>query len=215
MERAGHTEASVDISKLAGLNPSAVICEVMNQDGRMARLKDLKDFSKKHKLKIASIEDLISFRLKNEKLIKLEISKLITYKKHKLEVLHYQNKLEKTVNFVIKKGNFSKIKPVKVRVLSKTFTKNTFSLKDAEIQKSLKYLMQFNDFALIIIKDQKTLKQKIFEEYKNNIIRYYGIGAQIIKSLGIKNMILVSRSKKKIIGLEGYGIKIIRQEIIK
>ena len=108
MERAGHTEASVDISKLAGLNPSAVICEVMNQDGRMARLKDLKDFSKKHKLKIASIEDLISFRLKNEKLIKLEISKLITYKKHKLEVLHYQNKLEKTVNFVIKKGNFSK-----------------------------------------------------------------------------------------------------------
>ena len=75
--------------------------------------------------------------------------------------------------------------------------------------------MQFNDFALIIIKDQKTLKQKIFEEYKNNIIRYYGIGAQIIKDLGIKNMILVSRSKKKIIGLEGYGIKIIRQEIIK
>jgi len=215
LERAGHTEASVDISKLAGLNPSAVICEVMNQDGRMARLKDLKDFSKKHKLKIASIEDLISFRLKNEKLIKLEISKLITHKKQKLEVLHYQNKLEKTVNFVIKKGNFSKIKPVKVRVISKTFTKNTFSLKDKEIQKSLKYLMQFNDFALIIIKDQKTLKQKIFEEYKNNIIRYYGIGAQIIKDLGIKNMILVSRSKKKIIGLEGYGIKIIRQEIIK
>ena len=69
LERAGHTEASVDISKLAKLNPSAVICEVMNQDGRMARLKDLINFSKKHKLKIASIEDLISFRLKNEKLI--------------------------------------------------------------------------------------------------------------------------------------------------
>ena len=67
LERAGHTEASVDISKLAKLNPSAVICEVMNQDGRMARLKDLRHFSKKHKLKIASIEDLISFRLKNEK----------------------------------------------------------------------------------------------------------------------------------------------------
>ena len=69
LERAGHTEASVDISKLANLNPSAVICEIMNQDGRMARMNDLIGFSKKHKLKIASIEDLISFRLKNEKLI--------------------------------------------------------------------------------------------------------------------------------------------------
>ena len=80
LERAGHTEASVDISRLARLNPSAVICEVMNQDGRMARLKDLRDFSKKHKLKIASIEDLISFRLKNEKLIRNITVKNITYK---------------------------------------------------------------------------------------------------------------------------------------
>ena len=75
---------------------------------------------------------------------------------------------------------------------------------------------RFNDFALIIIKDQKSLKQKIFEETKNNnILRYYGIGAQIIKDLNIKNKILVSRSKKKIIGLDGFGIKIIKQEIIK
>ena len=71
------------------------------------------------------------------------------------------------------------------------------------------------NFALVIIKDQKSLKQKIFEETKNNILRYYGIGAQIIKDLGVKRMILVSRSKKKIIGLDGYGIKIVKQEIIK
>ena len=215
LERAGHTEASVDISKLSKLNPSAVICEVMNQDGRMARLKDLKGFSKRHNLKIASIEDLISFRLKNEKLIKLINTKSIVFKSQKYEVLHYENKLEKTVNFVIKKGSFTKKKHTRVRVISKILTKNSFTLKDKEISKSLKYMTQFNDFALIVIKDQKSIKQKIFEEYKNNIIRYYGIGAQIIKDLGIKNMVLVSRSKKKIIGLEGYGIKIIRQEIIK
>ena len=91
-----------------------------------------------------------------------------------------------------------------------------FSIKDKIISKSLKHLSKFNDFLLVIIKDQKSLKQKIFEETKNNnILRYYGIGAQIIKDLGVKNMILVSRSKKKVIGLDGYGIKIIKQEIIK
>ena len=91
-----------------------------------------------------------------------------------------------------------------------------FSSKEKQIANSLKYLSKYNDFALIVIKDQKSLKQKIFEETKNNnILRYYGIGAQIIKDLSIKNMILVSRSKKKIIGLDGFGIKIIKQEIIK
>ena len=84
LERAGHTEASVDIAKLAKLNPSSVICEVMNQDGRMARLKDLRAFSKKHNIKIASIEDLISFRLKNEKLINFVKSKTFIFNKKKI-----------------------------------------------------------------------------------------------------------------------------------
>ena len=216
LERAGHTEASVDISRLARLNPSAVICEVMNQDGRMARLKDLRDFSKKHKLKIASIEDLISFRLKNEKLIRNITVKNITYKKQKYDFMVYKNLLEKSLSFVIKKGKFIKNKSVRVRVLSKTMKNYNFNIKDKKIEKSLNYLSKFDEFALVVIKDQKSLKQKIFEETKNNnILRYYGIGAQIIKDLGVKKMILVSRSKKKIIGLDGYGIKIIKQEIIK
>ena len=216
LERAGHTEASVDISRLARLNPSAVICEVMNQDGRMARLKDLRDFSKKHKLKIASIEDLISFRLKNEKLIRNITVKNITYKKQKYDFMVYKNLLEKSLSFVIKKGKFIKNKSVRVRVLSKTMKNYNFNIKDKKIKKSLNYLSKFDEFALVVIKDQKSLKQKIFEETKNNnILRYYGIGAQIIKDLGVKKMILVSRSKKKIIGLDGYGIKIIKQEIIK
>lgn len=216
LERAGHTEASVDISRLANLNPSAVICEVMNQDGRMARLKDLRSFSKKHKLKIASIEDLISFRLKNEKLIKNISSKTIFYKKQKYEFIIYKNLLEKSLNYVIKKGRPVKNKSIRVRVLSKKLKDYKLIIKDKEIKNSLNYLSKFNDFVLVIIKDQKSLKQKIFEETKNNnILRYYGIGAQIIKDLNIRNMILVSRSKKKIIGLDGYGIKIIKQEIIK
>ncbi len=216
LERAGHTEASVDISRLANLNPSAVICEVMNQDGRMARLKDLRYFSKKHKLKITSIENLISFRLKNEKLIKNIGTKTINYKKQKYELFIYENLIEKSLSFAIKKGKFIKNKSTRVRVLSETMKNYNFDIKNKKIEKSLNYLSKFNDFLLVIIKDQKSLKQKIFEETKNNnILRYYGIGAQIIKDLGVKNMILVSRSKKKIIGLEGYGIKIMKQEIIK
>ena len=214
LERAGHTEASIDISKLSGLNPSAVICEVMNQDGRMARLKDLIGFSKKHKLKIASIEDLISFRLKNEKLISLLGKKLFLYKKDKYEILIYKNNLDNSLSFVIKKGyNFHK-KSIKVRVISKNIKNEKINLNDKQIKVSLNYLSKNNDFALVIVKDQKSAKQKLFDEYKNNIIRYYGIGAQIIKDLGIKKMILVSRSKKKIIALDGYGIKIIKQEIM-
>ncbi len=216
LERAGHTEASVDISRLSKLNPSAVICEVMNQDGRMARLKDLRYFSKKHKLKIASIEDLISFRLKNEKLIKNIGSKTIVFKKQKFELIIYKNLMEQSLSFAIKKGKFVKKKSIRVRVLSETMKNYNFNIKNKKIMKSLNYLSKFNDFLLVVIKDQKSLKQKIFEETKNNnILRYYGIGAQMIKDLGIKNMILVSRSKKKIIGLDGYGIKIIKQEIIK
>ena len=216
LERAGHTEASVDISRLSKLNPSAVICEVMNQDGRMARLKDLKNFSKKHKLKIASIEDLISFRLKNEKLVKNINIKNINYKKQKYDFMIYKNLVDKSLSFVIKKGKFSKNKSIRVRVLSKTLKGSNLDIKDKKIEQTLKYLSKYNDFALIIIKDKKSLKQKIFEETKNNnILRYYGIGAQIIKDLNIKNMILVSRSKKKIIALDGFNIKIIKQEIIK
>ncbi len=215
LERAGHTEASVDISKLAKLNPSAVICEVMNQDGRMARMKDLIHFSKKHKMKIANIEDLISFRLKNEKFVNFIKSKNIIYNKNKVELLIYKNNLDNTFNYVIKKGKFQRNKPVNVRVLSKKFNLNTINLNDKKLKKSLDYLNKFNEFAFIIVKDQKTPKQQIIDEYRSNILRYYGIGAQIIKDLGINKMILVGRSKKKVIGLEGYGIKIVKQRIIK
>ena len=199
LERAGHTEASTDISKLANLNPSAVICEVMNEDGRMARLKDLKKFAKNHNLKIASIEDLISFRLKNEKLIQQQNIKSVSFKEFKkLEFYIYKNILDQSKQFVIKKGEIKKNKPIRVRVLSTKL--NSFDLikKDKLLNKLLNYLNKHNQFVLILIKDQKSKKQQALESIKgNNIVRYYGIGAQIIKDIGIRKMILVSRSKKE------------------
>jgi len=211
LERAGHTEASVDISKLSKLNPSAVICEVMNEDGRMARLNDLQKFSKKHKIRIASIEDLIAYRLRNEKLIyKMSTKNFIFNKKEKLELIVYRNKLNHLENFVIKKGKFTSDDSIRVRVISVYLKNSKLILKDSNVVKSLKYLSKFTNFILIIINNNK----KIESDKESITLRYYGIGAQIIKDLKVKNMILVTRKRKKIIGLEGFGLKIKKQEII-
>ena len=212
LERAGHTEASVDISKLSKLNPSAVICEVMNEDGRMARLKDLQKFSNKHNIKIASIEDLIAYRLRNEKLInKLSVKNFQYNKRLNFEYIIYENKLNFLKNFVIKKGSFNKSKSVRVRVISVNVKNSKKLFANQMIKKSLKYLSKFSNFVLIIINNEKIDKN----EKEKVILRYYGIGAQIIKDLKVKNMILVTRTKKKIIGLEGFGLRIKKQEIIK
>ncbi len=211
LERAGHTEASVDISKLSKLNPSSVICEVMNEDGRMARLHDLFKFSKKHKIKLASIEDLISYRLRYEKLVhRISSKSLIINKIGKINIYNYKNKLENNLNIVITKGKLNKKNSIPVRVFSKKI-KNKNILLNTNIRKSLNVMGKYKNFLLMIINN----KNKISEENNINTLRYYGIGAQIIKDLNVKNMILISRSKKKIIGLEGFGLKIKKQIIIK
>ena len=210
LERAGHTEASVDISKLSKLNPSSVICEVMNEDGRMARLNDLFKFSKKHKINVASIEDLISYRLKYEKLVNRLSSKIIILKKIGKIVIHqYKSKLENNINFVITRGLFNQKKSIPVRVLScKIKSKNI--INNVNIVKSLKSLDKYKNFLLLIINNKN-----VSQDNDINTLRYYGIGAQIIKDLKVKNMILISRSKKKIIGLEGFGLRIRKQIIVK
>ena len=210
LERAGHTEASVDIAKLSKLNPSSVICEVMNEDGRMARLTDLFKFSEKHKIRLASIEDLISYRLKYEKLIsRINFQTNIFNKTEKIQIYSYKNKLGSNINFAITKGNLSPHKSTPVRVLS-TNIKSKNILNNIEIKKTLKLLSKYKYFLLLIINNTHKTNDKNI-----NTIRYYGIGAQIIKDLRVKNMILISRSRKKIIGLEGFGLKIKQQKIIK
>ena len=212
LERAGHTEASIDISKLSKLNPSSVICEVMNEDGRMARLDDLVKFSRKHKIKIASIAELIAYRLKNERLIYKTFTKNILDKRSLFnQFCVYKNKLNKSESFVISKGIFNKKKPVPIRVLSKKIERIDL-LKNKEIKKNLKLLSKYKNFILVIINNEKNTMKK---DETNITLRYYGLGAQIIKDFKVRNMILLSRAKKKIIGLEGFGLKIKKQVIIK
>ncbi len=225
--RAGHTEASVDISKLAKKNPSAVICEIMNEDGTMAKGDDLFKFAKKHNLKIAKIDDLISYRLKKEKLIKLKKTSKIKVKNQTYKIKVFENLLDGSEHFALIKGNLKKGSIPRLRVISSNVVENYLINQKLphSFDKTISYFKKFNNCVLVFIRDPnlqsvtQTLKQykskDFYKKGQDKLIKNYGIVAQIIKSLKIKNMILVTRSKKKVVGLDGYGIKINRQEIIK
>ena len=190
--RAGHTEASVDISKLA----------------------------KKHKLKIGKIEDLIAYRLKREKLIKLKKTSSIIVQKQKFKIKVFENLLDGSENFALIKGILKKGVVPRLRVISSNVVQNYLINQKLpnSFDKTISYFKKYNNCVLVFIRDPnlksvtQTLKQykskTFYKKGHDKLIRNYGIGAQIIKSLNIKNMILVTRSKKKVIGLEGYGIKI-------
>ena len=224
--RAGHTEASVDISKLAKKNNSAVICEIMNEDGTMAKGNELFDFAKKHKLKIGKIEDLISYRLKKEKLVKLKKSSEIKIKKQKYKIKIYENLLDESEHFALIKGSLKKSVIPRVRVISSNVVYNYLINQKLpnSFDKTINYFKKYNNCVLIFIKDTnlnsvtqtlKNFKNKRFnKKSKDNLIRNYGIGAQIIKDLKINKMILITKTPKKVIGLEGFNIKITKQELI-
>ena len=224
--RAGHTEASVDISKLAKKNNSAVICEIMNEDGTMAKGRDLFNFANKHKLKIGKIEDLIAYRLKKEKLIKLKKQSSIIVKNQKYNIRIYENLIDGAEHFALIKGKIKKGITPRVRVISSNVVQNYLINQKLpnSFNKTLKYFKRYQNCVLVFIKDSnlksvtQTLKDYKYREFykkgNDKLIRNYGIGAQIIKDLKIRNMILITKSPKKVIGLDGYGIKITKQELI-
>jgi len=225
--RAGHTEASVDISKLAKKNNAAVICEIMNEDGSMAKSEQLHLFAKKHKLKIAKIDDLIAYRLKKEKLVRLKKISNIIVKNQKFKIKIFENLLDGSEHFALIKGNINKKIVTRVRVISSNVVQNYLINQKLpnSFNNTLNYFKKHNNCVLVFIRDtnlksvSQTLRdyksKEFYRKGQDKLIKNYGIGAQIIKSLKIKNMILVTRSKKKVVSLDGYGIKITKQEIIK
>ena len=225
--RAGHTEASVDISNLSKKGRTAVICEIMNDKGKMTKGRELFNFSKKHKLKIGKIDDLIAYRLKRENLIKIKKTENIKIKGENYYIKIFENLLNNSENFALIKGNLKKNTNPRVRVVSSNIVKNYLMEEKLSnsFNETIEHFKNYNNCVLIFIRDTnlKSVSQTL-RDYKSNnfykkgkdkLIKNYGIGAQIIKALNIKNMILVTRSRKKVIGLEGYGIKITKQEIIK
>ena len=225
--RAGHTEGSVDVARLSKCGSSAVICEIMNDDGSMAKGKQLLNFAKKHKLKLGKIDDLIAYRLNREKLIKLKKSSTIKIKKQNYNIKIFENLLDGSENFALIKGNIKKNKNPRVRVISSNIVKNYLMGEKLpnSFNQTIVHFKNHKDCVLIFIRDtnlksvSETLRgykgKKFYKKGQDKLIKNYGIGAQIIKALNIKKMILVTRSKKKVVGLDGYGIKITKQEIIK
>ena len=225
--RAGHTEASVDISKFAKCGTSAVICEIMNDDGTMAKGLQLFNFAKKHKLKVGRIDDLISYRLNKENFTRLKKTSNININNQLYTIKIFENSLDNSENFALIKGDIKKNKNPRVRVISSNIVKNYLMGEKLpnSFNQTIQYFKNHKDCVLIFIRDSnlksvsETLKgyksKKFYNKGHDKLVKNYGIGAQIIKALNIKNMILVTRSKKRVIGLEGYGLKITKQEIIK
>ena len=196
----------------------------MNDDGTMAKRDQLFKYAKKHNLKIAKIEDLISYRLKKETLVDFKESKILNIGKSNYILKTFINRIDGLEHYAIIKGSISNKSTPKVRVLSSSSI-DIFLNKsiNSKINKTLNYFEKSNSSVLLVIKQRGLLDMPsiLSSNYKDkkppndNALRYYGIGAQILKKLKIKNMILVSRKKKRLVALDGFGIKILKQEIIK
>ena len=232
--RAGHTEAAVDVARLAGLNPSGVICEIMNDDGTMARMPDLKAFAKQHGLKIATIADLIAYRRRREKLIDLVASSKIESRfGGEFEVRVYANKLGYSEHLAIVCGDVSGEEPVYVRVHQHNlladslgdltpgvFFRGEARSRAGELESAMRLIAEKGRGVVVVIREPTptTLSRFIKERDGHAMskpiadLRQYGIGAQILQDLGVRNMVLLSNSKHKIVGLEGYGIHLVDQK---
>jgi 3,4-dihydroxy 2-butanone 4-phosphate synthase/GTP cyclohydrolase II len=238
LQRAGHTEAAVDLVGLAGCRPVGVICEIMSEDGSMARLPELLKFARKHHLKIASIADLIDFRRRREMLIeRVETVKLPTeYGDFDLHL--YRSKIDRALHLALTRGDLQKGKEVLVRVHSECLTGDVFGSYRCDcgpqLHQAMRQIAEAGCGVLVYMRQEgrgiglgpKIQAYKLQEQGYDTVeanqklgfgmdLREYGLGAQILADLGLKTIQLMTNNPRKVVGLEGYGLKIVRQVPIK
>ena len=211
--RAGHTEAAVDISRLAGLNPSGVICEIMNEDGSMARLPDLVAFAQRNNLKIGTISDLISYRRRHDNLVKMRQEQTITSEFGGDWTMRiYTDETQGAEHIVLIKGDIGGPAPVLVRMHAMDPLLDVVGVgpkgRADEFGDAMRLIAAEGRGVLVLLRDL-TMKLVVGDEVSPQTLRQYGLGAQILSSLGISDMILLSNSPKpKVVGLEAYGLSI-------
>jgi len=220
--RAGHTEAAVDVSRLAGLNPSGVICEIMNDDGTMARLPDLIAFARHHGLKIGTIQDLIAYRRRHDHLVKCIAETTIeSHHGGRWTAKTYVNSAEYAEHMVLQKGRIEPGKPTLVRVHTMSMFTDLFheaNDRAGQLQRAMDIIGEEGSGIIVIIRDTApdaiSSQMKARDQGQPTDLRDYGIGAQILVDLGVSDMILMTNKHRNIVGLVGYGLNVVGERAI-
>ncbi|WP_370655258.1 3,4-dihydroxy-2-butanone-4-phosphate synthase [Sphingomonas aurea] len=224
--RAGHTEAAVDVSRLAGLNPAGVICEVMNEDGTMARLNDLVAFAQLHGLKIGTIRDLIAYRRRHDHLVRLESQSVFTSRwGGEWSVRAYRNTATGTEQVALVKGRLDVSQPVLVRMHALSPFADVFaedSPRGRILQRSMEMIAAEGSGVIVLINRQRAdaftsaVRAQAGErvEVPMEELRDYGVGAMILAELGVHDMVLLTNTHHTLVGLDGYGLSIVGERRI-
>ena len=231
--RAGHTEAAVDIARLAGLNPSSVICEIMNEDGTMARMPDLVQFAQRHGLKLGTIASLIEYRRRHDRIVERTVSTTFKSRFGGTYITHvFVNRAAYAEHLALVMGDITTDEPVLVRMHALSVFRDVLGDLEqgrvGELQKSMELIGEAGRGVVVLIRESwsTSLSDRVRERGAGAVkgseeeapvpihLRDYGVGAQILLDLGVRDMILLTNSNRVVIGLEGYGLKIVDRKPI-